>query len=158
MVISILEIGRMVKLMEKVYLLKQMDHFIRVHGNKTNSTEKEKKFKKEEILFMKVILLKVKNKEKENQFLVKTFMKVISKMICFMVKASTQWQTQVVFMKANLKIIYSMETENLPTLTVALTRANFLKERWKAKAKLFCQTVTSGKVSSKTTFSMAQDY
>jgi hypothetical protein len=43
-----------------------MDHFIRVHGNKTNSTEKEKKFKKEEILFMKVILLKVKNKEKEN--------------------------------------------------------------------------------------------
>ena len=115
MVISILEIGRMVKLMEKVYLLKQMDHFIRVHGNKTNSTEKEKKFKKEEILFMKVILLKVKNKEKENQFLVKTFMKVISKMICFMVKASTQWQTQVVFMKANLKIIYSMETENLPT-------------------------------------------
>ena len=43
-----------------------MAHFIRENGNKTNSTEKEKKFKKEEKLFMKVILLRVKNKEKVN--------------------------------------------------------------------------------------------
>ena len=33
-----------------------MDHFIRVHGNKTNSTEKEKKFKKEEILVISTTL------------------------------------------------------------------------------------------------------
>lgn len=66
MAISILEIGKMVKLMEKVYLLNKMDHFIREDGNKTNSMGKEKKFKKEEKLFMKVITLKGKNKEKEN--------------------------------------------------------------------------------------------
>jgi hypothetical protein len=43
-----------------------MDHSIKEIGNKINSTEKEKKFKKEEKLFMKAISLKVKNKEKEN--------------------------------------------------------------------------------------------
>jgi len=37
-----------------------------VDGNRTNSTVKEKKFRKEEKLFMKVISSKVKNKEKEN--------------------------------------------------------------------------------------------
>ena len=66
MVISILEIGRMVKQMEMVFLLKRMVQFILDNGKKTNSTEKEKKFKKEVKQFMKVIIVKVKNKEKEN--------------------------------------------------------------------------------------------
>jgi len=43
-----------------------MDNFIKEDGSKTNSTVKEKKFKMEEKLFMKVIFSKVKNKEKEN--------------------------------------------------------------------------------------------
>ena len=97
----------------------------------------------------------IRNLEKEkNSTSTWHIMKVITLIIGKMAMANTFIQMGL-FMKANLKIIYSMETENLPTLTVALTRANLLKERWKAKAKLFCQTVTSGKVSSKTTFFMA---
>ena len=56
----------MVKQMEMVFLLKRMVQFILDNGKKTNSTEKEKKFKKEVKQFMKVIIVKVKNKEKEN--------------------------------------------------------------------------------------------
>ena len=64
-------------------------------------------------------------------------MKVISKMICSMVKASTQLEMQVVSTKANFKIIYTMGTANLLTLMVEFSKVNSLKERWKAKVKLF---------------------
>ena len=64
-------------------------------------------------------------------------MKVISKMICSMVKASTQLEMQVGSTKANFKIIYTMGTANLLTLMVEFSKVNSLKERWKAKVKLF---------------------
>ena len=79
-------IGRMIKLMDMVSILKKMELYIKVNGKMINNMVKVKKYG-EKMLNMKVIMLWVKSLEMENyHFKMVQDMRVNFKIISFMDK------------------------------------------------------------------------